>query len=272
MRSLRERRSSRRGCIAFSLSLILGGLADADAAPARRAAAAQCPAGGTESVFFVRAIDGQIFVSSEGSEIRLAGVLAAGAGGETLSDAQGIAARTRLAEALQTGPLNLAEVGRDRYGRILGHVFARDAPVARTLLRAGALRVAPDPQSGPCVSMFLEAEGEARSARAGHWGDGIFNVFSPEKIRGRLGSFQIVEGIVVSAAQVKGRVFINFGADYRTDFTVTVAPTDMQPFRAAKFDVKALAGKRVRGWVELYNGTEMEIATPGAIEIIAPVS
>lgn len=262
MRSLRERRSSRRGCIAFSLSLILGGLADADAAPARRAAAAQCPAGGTESVFFVRAIDGQIFVSSEGSEIRLAGVLAAGAGGETLSDAQGIAARTRLAEALQTGPLNLAEVGRDRYGRILGHVFARDAPVARTLLRAGALRVAPDPQSGPCVSMFLEAEGEARSARAGHWGDGIFNVFSPEKIRGRLGSFQIVEGIVVSAAQVKGRVFIN----------VTVAPTDMQPFRAAKFDVKALAGKRVRGWVELYNGTEMEIATPGAIEIIAPVS
>ena len=55
-----------------------------------------------------------------------------------------------------------------------------------------------------------------------------------------------------------------------TDFTVTVTPKDMRNFRAAKFDVKALAGKRVRvrGWIESYNGPEMEIATPAAIEVL----
>jgi micrococcal nuclease len=49
---------------------------------------------------------------------------------------------------------------------------------------------------------------------------------------------------------------------------VTVAPQDRKLFRAARFDLKKLAGKRVRvrGWVELYNGPEMEIATPAAIQ------
>ena len=44
----------------------------------------------------------------------------------------------------------------------------------------------------------------------------------------------------------------------------------MKLFRTARFDVKKLAGKRVRvrGWVELYNGPEMEIATPAAIETL----
>lgn len=44
----------------------------------------------------------------------------------------------------------------------------------------------------------------------------------------------------------------------------------MRRFRTAKLDVKSLAGKRirVRGWVELYNGPEMEIASPAAIETL----
>ena len=44
----------------------------------------------------------------------------------------------------------------------------------------------------------------------------------------------------------------------------------MKLFRDARFDVKKLAGKRVRvrGWVELYNGPEMQIATPTAIETL----
>jgi hypothetical protein len=49
---------------------------------------------------------------------------------------------------------------------------------------------------------------------------------------------------------------------------VTVAPADMKLFRQRRFDVKTLAGKRVRvrGWVETYNGPEMQIADPAAIE------
>ena len=44
----------------------------------------------------------------------------------------------------------------------------------------------------------------------------------------------------------------------------------MRTFRQAKFDVAALAGKRVRvrGWVEFYNGPEITITTPAAIEVL----
>jgi micrococcal nuclease len=49
-----------------------------------------------------------------------------------------------------------------------------------------------------------------------------------------------------------------------------VSPADMRAFRQAKFDVRSLAGKRirVRGWMEFYNGPEIEIATPAAIELV----
>jgi hypothetical protein len=93
---------------------------------------------------------------------------------------------------------------------------------------------------------------------------------TPEQIANRAGTFQIVEGTVQTATVNKGRAYINFGDDYRDDFTVTVAPEDMKLFRQARFDVRKLAGKRVRvrGWVELYHGPEMEIASPAAIETL----
>jgi endonuclease YncB( thermonuclease family) len=221
-------------------------------------------------VFFAKAVDGQSFVTPEGTEIRLAGVLAAGAGGETLSGTQAAAARIALGSVLQAGDLQMAELGHDRYGRTIAHLFAGGMPVAQSLIRTGAVRAAPDAASAPCAAVYLSAENAARAAKAGHWGDGLFGPRAPEQLRGRLGTFQIVEGTIVEATQIKGRAFINFGADYKNDFTVTVAPGDMRGFRRAKLDVKTLAGKRVRvrGWVELYNGPEMEIATLGALEVL----
>jgi hypothetical protein len=147
-------------------------------------------------------------------------------------------------------------------------VFAGGASVQSALLRAGEVRVAPDPASTLCSKEFLESEDEARAQHAGHWRDGLFALRTPEQLNNRTGTFQIVEGTVQTATLVKGRAYINFGADYRKDFTVTVSPQDMKLFRQARFDVRKLAGQRVRvrGWVELYNGPEMEIANPAAIQ------
>jgi hypothetical protein len=49
-----------------------------------------------------------------------------------------------------------------------------------------------------------------------------------------------------------------------------VSPQDMKAFRQARFDVKKLAGQRVRvrGWLEFYNGPEIEVATPAAIQVL----
>jgi hypothetical protein len=73
----------------------------------------------------------------------------------------------------------------------------------------------------------------------------------------------------VSAA-VKTRGYLNFGADWKYDFTATIAPEDMKTFRAAGIDPESYAGKtvRVRGIIEWHNGPEIEIASPDDIEIV----
>jgi hypothetical protein len=63
---------------------------------------------------------------------------------------------------------------------------------------------------------------------------------------------------------------LNFGPDYKTDFTVTIAPTEMRLFRREKIDPRELVGRtlRVRGWLGSYNGPEMELLTPSALETL----
>jgi endonuclease YncB( thermonuclease family) len=241
------------------------------AASRATAKAPECPMSGARVVSFARAADGGGFITTDGEEVRLSGVLAPSAGGEAASTTVTAAARDALETALRDRTVTVAagEAPRDRYGRTVAQVFADGIWVQAGLLEAGEVRAAPDVASVACAKALLAGEGKARDGRKGQW-RGLFRVRDPDDLRNRVGSFQIVEGDVVTATVTRGRAFINFGADYRTDFTVTIEPEDMRTFRQAKFDVPALAGKRirVRGWVEFYNGPEITITTPAAIEVL----
>jgi endonuclease YncB( thermonuclease family) len=251
----------------------MSGIAAHESVAASRtvAKAPECPLNGARVVSFARALDGGTFATGEGEEVRLSGILALGAGGEPASEPAALAARDALSKLLRDRTVTIApaDAARDRYGRTIAQVFADGTWVQAALLQVGEARAAPDRASGPCATALLAAEAQGRERRLGQWRSG-FRVLDPDGIRNRVGSFQVVEGSVVTASVTRGRAFINFGADYRTDFTVTVDPVDMRTFRQAKFDVRGLAGKRVRvrGWVEFYNGPEITIATPAAIEVL----
>src|SRR5258708_12235040 len=123
-------------------------------AAASRAAAAkapQCPAAGTRTVIFAKALDGSSFVTPDGMEIRLAGVLSPGEGGETLSAAQADAARATLAALLRSGPLTLAgdEGPRDRYGRVHAQVFAGGPSLQSPLFPSRPVAPPPAPPTPP---------------------------------------------------------------------------------------------------------------------------
>jgi endonuclease YncB( thermonuclease family) len=244
---------------------------EATAAGRNAAKELECPAAGTRAVSFARAVDGGGFVTADGEEVRLSGILAFGVAGETASSEAVAAARGSLEKALSNRTISLAsaETSRDRYGRSVAQVFADGTWVQAALLKAGEVRAAPDRASAPCAKALLAAEDDARSSRVSRW-RGAFRVRGPQELRNSTGSFQIVEGDVVTATVNRGRAFINFGADYRSDFTVTIDPEDMRTFRQARFDIPALAGKRirVRGWVEFYNGPEITLAVPEAIEVL----
>ena len=85
-----------------------------------------------------------------------------------------------------------------------------------------------------------------------------------------LDTFQIVEGRVVAAAVVNGRGYLNFGPNYRTDFTLTIAPRDMRTFRRAGIDITTYESRilRSRGWLQSLNGPMIEITHPEQIEVL----
>ena len=184
--------------MAVALVPAAGEAASRKAPASRTVKAPQCPTVGTRAVVFAKAVNGSTFATAEGMQVRLAGVLAPGEGGETLSTAQTDTARATLAALLRGGSLTLAgeEAPRDRYGRVLAHVFAGGVSVQAALLRAGEVRVAPDRASALCDKELISAEADARAQRAGHWRDGLFAPRSPEQLNNRIGTFQIVEGTV----------------------------------------------------------------------------
>lgn len=274
--------ASRPAAILVAAGLVLCAWSGAEAAARRPVPKRpECPAAGTRVVTFARAIAGDAFLAADGTEVRLSGLLAPGSDGDTHGAAGIEASRAALEQVLKDRTVTLAFAGaeRDRYGRLLAQVFADDLWVQAALLKAGWARAAPDGASGPCAGRLLAAEGAGRAARTGHWGNRFFEVLSSDRLvslaRLRVGRFEVVEGRVLAANLVRGRAFLNFGSDRKTDFSVTVSPEDMKAFRRAKLDPRKFAGHtvRVRGWVELYNGPEFEISTPEAIEVLdAPVA
>jgi len=173
---------------------------------------------------------------------------------------------------VETAPLTLHSLPPkiDRHGRLRVQAFAGDQWIQAMLLSRGLARVAIAPDRTECASELFAAEAQARSGRRGLWAAPAYAVRNPSNIRRDIGTFQIVEGRVLNASMKNGRAYLNFGADWHTDFTVIVDPQDMPNFRALGVDPKSYTGQtiRVRGWVQWHYGPEIEVANPQGIEVV----
>lgn len=221
----------------------------------------------------VQVVDGETLRLDDASELRLLGIQA-----RTLALAQkesvALSALT-LGKALRLVP---ARPPRDRYGRLLAQAFvptARGAPeplwVQGALVQQGLARVETRKESRACAGELLGLEAEARAAKKGLWGLAAYAVRSADTIPPQdVGTFQLVEGAVHAVATVGGRTYINFGPDWKTDFTVTIAGRDRKLFSMAAFDPEALRGRkiRVRGWIEWLNGPMIAVTHAEAIEML----
>jgi len=121
---------------------------------------------------------------------------------------------------------------------------------------------------------LLTVEDVARRAGRGLWGSAAFaplsalDVAAADRMRGRLA---VIEGVVASAAVVRGRLYLNFGQDWRTDVTVSVRSAALRTFPPEAREAVHWQGRsvRVRGWVQRYNGPLIEADHPEAIELLA---
>ena len=246
---------------------------------AATAAAAQAPPaglepGGVHSV--VAVIDGDTLVLEDGTEVRLVGIQAPKLPlGRSDFIAQPLAQLAKEAlEAMTLGrSVALSYGGQriDRWGRRLAHLHD-DAGrwIQGELLARGLARVYTFRDNRALADAMLDAERTARASGRGIWGDPFFAVRAIAETGDFIDTFQIVEGVVVDAAVVRGRAYLNFGDDWRNDFTITIAPKDRRDFEAAGLELESLAGSvvRVRGWLDSYNGPQIVITHPEQLEIV----
>jgi len=193
--------------------------------------------------------------------VRLAGIHVADGAGDALLQ---LLAGARVCVAL-------AGARQDRYGRLLAQVNREDGLwLQGELLRLGLARVEPTPDARADAAAMLAIEREARTARAGQWRTEALRIRTPVQVATAAGSFQLVEGRVVDAARRQDRWYLNFGADWRTDFTVVIPKPAFAAFAEAGMDPYGLKDRiiRVRGWVDLQNGPMIEVLLPEQIEIV----
>jgi len=182
-------------------------------------------------------------------------------------------AREALRRLVQGADVVLARDGprMDRHGRTLAQVFRADGTwVQVALLRRGLARVDGFPGTPEVTAALLAAEAEARRAGRGLWAHPGYRVRTHREAHDAVGSFQLVRGRVRDVAVVRGRAYLNFGRDWREDFTVTLAPRARRRFESAGIDVESYEGRvvRVRGWIESYNGPMIEVTHPEQIEVL----
>ncbi len=237
-------------------------------------------------------ISGDIFILNSGLKVKLASV---NIPKKELSQPLADAAKNALAKLVKGKQVQLYYTNkkRDRYGRAEAQITILENGDEKWLqiemLKLGLARVYTWPKTEPeprprqnqkpqniNIKALYEAENMARTGKLGIWDskktNGFYDIRSPEPnaLAQLVDSVQIVEGIIVKTAKARGTIYLNFGADYKTDFTIAIDKSAARSFKRADYDPLLLAGAkvRVRGYIELYGGPIIWLDDPARLQIL----
>jgi micrococcal nuclease len=140
------------------------------------------------------------------------------------------------------------------------------------MVAGGSVRARWFPGEGVCLARFAAAERVARLGRIGLWGEPEYAIRSSNDLSlgDRNGLYALVEGRVVTVGHGTRMIFLDFGRNFRRDFTVMVAPEVTDLLKAEGRDPDAFAGRRVivRGTIEESGGPAIRLNDPAEIEWI----
>lgn len=264
----------------LGLTLLLVGLAaGAEVPPADKVPdAAGLPPGlkDGETGRAAKVLDGRSLVLEDGRIVRLAGIQAPPVPPwykkRTLWPPTG-KAKAALTELTRDQALRLSFDSRhsDRHNRLVAHLSdSQGRWLQGELLRRGLARVEVFPGNRTALTEMLKLEAAARDAGRGLWAYPYYAIRRHDALSEDLGQFHLVEGRVLKVAVVGGRAYLNFGDDWRSDFTLVIDPAQRRKFEAEGFDPVLYQGRRVRvrGWLEFRNGVTINITHPEQIEVL----
>lgn len=240
-----------------------------------------CPATGGRLAHVTATSDSTTLVLDDGTTVRLAGILAPTAPRFVETPEQwppAMAARAALVRLAEGRAVRIvADAPADRHGRIPAQVFLADVRptewLQQVLVVQGHAMVHPRDAARRCSVALIPFEATARMLERGLWNGRYYGVQTADRtdrLLNRVNGFVLVEGRVHEVARTSMRIYLNFGDDWRSDFTASLSPSTGRLFTDSGISLEALAGTRVRvrGWIESYNGPFVDIAVPEQIEVL----
>jgi len=156
----------------------------------------------------------------------------------------------------------------DKYNRLLGYCYVGGVFVNARLLEEGLAVIYTFPPNVKHTDLFVSLQKKARDAKSGIWKEGV--TVSADKAKNYIGQIKTVYGRVVNVRQSPKAVYLNFGKDWQSDFTVVIFRKDLSLSDKERFRPKELyQGKNVSvtGRIREFKGPEIIVRHPSSIEI-----
>ncbi len=219
-------------------------------------------------------LSGDSFVLEDGRQVRLAGIEAPRAAqGEASAQPLSQQAKINLQGLLRGKRVSFVNPAPDRFGRLRAHVLWGQEQnwLQGELLETGMARVRTWNDDHARAKQMLATEHAARATKTGIWAKAFYAVRDPEAVSAAVGSYQIVEGEVVDASITKKMIYLNFGTDWRRDFTAQADKKTAKLFARAGINMAGLSGAkvRVRGTIRYRNGPMLWLNHPAQLEMLA---
>jgi endonuclease YncB( thermonuclease family) len=223
-------------------------------------------------------IDGDTFITESGVKVRLLGINAPEKATDTYLAEPFSEEATELLKKLVlnkdvkliTHPQNT----HDKYGRLLAYVYLQDGTwVNEALLKQGVVHIYTFPDTAHKTQRLFQAEHFARQSKLGIWQLERWQTHLASKpIADKyIGGFALVEGRVLHTAQVNDIVYLNFGTDWRNDFTVSIPKKYWKHFKRKGIDdiEQGYRSKHmiIRGFLKPVNGPMITASHPEQLQI-----
>ncbi len=162
----------------------------------------------------------------------------------------------------------------NRMNHQLAHLVTKEDNiwVQGSMLEQGLAYIYTAPNHDELISEMIAAENKAIKAEKDIWSPTSKNkIISPENTEKAIGDFAIVEGSITKVASIRNNTYLNFGADWKTDFTIMIPSTLRKNFAKNGIDLLSLGNQRVRvrGWMREYNGPFIELEDISHLQILA---
>ena len=155
---------------------------------------------------------------------------------------------------------------KDRYGRLLAHIYLNDdLNLQQALLAKGlAVNIAIPPNLSQ-QDCYLKTEKHAKVAKTGIWKQHKANILDSKNMSKTQTGFKFVKGRVLEINQSKKAFWLKLS----NKMSLRINKSHLSYFK--HITIESLAGKRIiaRGWINYYKKRfNMNIKHPDAIEIL----